>query len=125
VGIEVVRESAECFDDNVNRNERDNVTVVQGPVERVFGLALEDYGSAVNSVLVDPPREGLKKDVIDLLNRASFRKLVYVSCDPGTLARDLKLLTPTYSILKITPLDMFPQTKHLEAVAVLERTHLS
>jgi 23S rRNA (uracil1939-C5)-methyltransferase len=74
------------------------------------------------SVLVDPPREGMKKEVIRFLNGAALKKLVYVSCDPATMARDLGLLSAAYRLKRITPLDMFPQTKHVEAVAVLEGT---
>jgi tRNA/tmRNA/rRNA uracil-C5-methylase (TrmA/RlmC/RlmD family) len=120
-GIELARESVECFEENVAANKSDNITIVQDPVERVFKYAYDDFKSAANSVLVDPPREGLKREVIQFLNRTAFRKLVYVSCDPATLARDLKSLKADYSIRKITPIDMFPQTKHLETVTVLEK----
>jgi tRNA/tmRNA/rRNA uracil-C5-methylase (TrmA/RlmC/RlmD family) len=120
VGIEVDRESVECFEENVTANNLSNITIVQDPVERVFGLAYEDFKGASNSVLVDPPREGLKKEVIRFLNETAFRSVVYVSCDPATLARDLKSLTTVYSIRTVTPLDMFPQTGHLETVTVLD-----
>ncbi|MFH1313000.1 MAG: class I SAM-dependent RNA methyltransferase [Candidatus Eisenbacteria bacterium] len=121
-GIELARESVECFEENVTENKSHNTTIVQGPVERVFRYAYKDFKGAANSVLMDPPREGLKREVIQFLNKNVFRKLVYVSCDPATLARDLKSLEATYSIRKITPVDMFPQTKHIETVTILEKS---
>jgi 23S rRNA (uracil1939-C5)-methyltransferase len=121
VGIELARESVDCFQANVKENGNHNITVIRDRAEHALKYAYKDFKTAVNSVLVDPPREGLKRGVIEFLNKTAFRRLVYVSCDPATLARDLKMLRATYSIRKITPLDMFPQTKHLETVVVLNR----
>ena len=120
VGIEVARQPVECFEENVISNKIPNIVIVQGPVEHAFKYAYADYKNDANSVVVDPPREGLKKEVLGFLSVAVFRRLVYVSCDPATLARDLKILKTAYSIRKIVPIDMFPQTGHLETVTVLE-----
>lgn len=72
-------------------------------------------------VLVDPPRAGLHGDLIRLLLRRSPARLVYVSCNPATLARDALLLSPGYRVTRVTPVDLFPQTPHVESVTLLER----
>jgi len=120
VGVEVAREAVDCFRENIAENGLSNVRVVRGPVEQVLGRAYQKLKGRTVSVLADPPREGMRKDVIRFLNAARVRRIIYVSCDPATLARDIKALGASYSIRKITPLDMFPQTRHLETVAVLD-----
>ena len=75
----------------------------------------------VNKVIVDPPRNGLDKKTIEYLNDGNFAKIVYVSCNPITLARDLKELSKIYNIDRITPVDMFPNTYHIECVCVMSR----
>ncbi len=73
------------------------------------------------TLLVDPPTDGLNPRVCDHILAAAPVELVYVSCNPGTLARDLATLTRTYELLSVTPLDMFPQTAEIEVVAYLKR----
>eukprot|EP00929_Paragymnodinium_shiwhaense_P117359 TRINITY_DN8784_c0_g1_i5.p2 TRINITY_DN8784_c0_g1~~TRINITY_DN8784_c0_g1_i5.p2 ORF type:complete len:103 (+),score=14.29 TRINITY_DN8784_c0_g1_i5:268-576(+) len=74
------------------------------------------------SVIVDPPRQGLAKGARAALLAWRPRRVVYVSCDPGTQARDLQdFVTAGYTLTRVTPFDLFPQTRHLEAVAVLDR----
>ena len=73
-------------------------------------------------VVVDPPRKGLTPELIDTIVRMSPDRVVYVSCDPATLARDLNLFTEQdYSVKEITPVDMFPRTSHCEAVVSISR----
>jgi 23S rRNA (uracil1939-C5)-methyltransferase len=122
VGIESAWEAVDCFRDNIRENGCQNVVAIRGSVEGNLKDAFEKIKGEINSVIVDPPREGMTRQVIQFLNEAAIRTLIYVSCNPGTLGRDLKLLGDSYSLRKITPLDMFPQTRHLEVVAVLERT---
>jgi 23S rRNA (uracil1939-C5)-methyltransferase len=121
VGVEAAEEAVECFQENIRENGLDNVTVVRGKVEGKTGDADRELEGKTVSVLVDPPREGMKREVTRFLNSAPLRKLVYVSCDPATMARDLRSLSTAYRLERITPLDMFPQTKHIEAVAVLKK----
>lgn len=105
-------------DADENLAEFDNVDLVEGPVEDV----LADLDGPFDAVIVDPPRTGLSNEVIDELGRLAAPRIVYVSCDPATLARDARKLTGHgYHLGDVQPLDMFPQTYHIESVAVLHR----
>lgn len=85
-------------------------------------VALEiDKFKNIDSIIVDPPRSGLDNKTIEYLKKIKPKKIVYVSCDPMTLARDLNKLNDMYEILELTPVDMFPNTCHVEAVSALER----
>lgn len=105
-------------DAEVNLADLDNVEIVEGSAERV----LPDLEGPVDVVVVDPPRTGMSVDVMDELGRLNPPTLVYVSCDPATLARDsARLIKKGYRLLDVQPVDMFPQTFHIEAVALFER----
>jgi 23S rRNA (uracil1939-C5)-methyltransferase len=121
VGIEAGEEAVVCFQANIQENALRNVTAVRGTVEANLEAAKREIEGKAVSIVVDPPREGMRGDVIGFLKEVQVRNLVYVSCDPSTLARDLKRLGPGFTLTKITPLDMFPQTRHIEAVAVLKK----
>jgi len=71
-------------------------------------------------VITDPPRAGMHKDVIETLLNLAAPRIVYVSCNPGTQARDIALLSEKYEMIKMQPVDMFPHTHHIENVALLE-----
>ena len=81
---------------------------------------LQEEGITPTVVIVDPPRKGLDKHTISILQQKMPRKIVYISCNPATLVRDLKELEQQYSVQEIQPVDMFPFTSHVECVAVLE-----
>ena len=107
-------------DAEINLDEFDNVELYESPVE----LALDHLVtlSPLHLVLLDPPRAGCDKSVISNLIQLAAPRLVYVSCDPATLARDAKrLITGGYQLVSAQPLDMFPQTHHIETVAVFEK----
>ena len=72
-------------------------------------------------MIIDPPRVGMHKDVVGHVLAWSPEKIVYVSCNPATLARDLEMLSSRYAVLEVTPVDMFPHTYHIESVALLVR----
>ena len=72
-------------------------------------------------VIVDPPRTGLDQQLLETLLKVKPKRIVYVSCNPSTLAKDINVLAPQYNVEYIQPVDMFPQTSHCEAVALLER----
>lgn len=106
-------------DADANLADLENVDLVEGNVEAV----LDDLVGPFDAVLVDPPRTGLDKEVIAGLLRLAPPRIVYVSCDPATFARDARRFAENgYRLLDVQPFDMFPQTFHVENVAVLERT---
>lgn len=94
-----------------------NEVYLEGDVAELLGAALDGVEGA--TVILDPPAQGLEARVIDLLCGAPVERLLYVSCDPATLARDLKMLAPHYTLESATPFDMFPQTAEIEVLARL------
>jgi 23S rRNA (uracil1939-C5)-methyltransferase len=98
-----------------NTAGQDNVDVIEGPVEAV----LPDLDVPLDAAVVDPPRAGVDRFALDALVERRPARLVYVSCDPATLARDAqRLLRGGYSLVEVQPVDMFPQTHHVESVAL-------
>lgn len=99
-----------------------NLSVMEGVLERVLGQ-LQHQGERFDGVLVDPPRAGCHPRALSILSTLGPRALVYVSCDPSTLARDISLLlaSGSYRLTAVQPVDMFPQTAHIESVSLLER----
>jgi 23S rRNA (uracil1939-C5)-methyltransferase len=118
IGIEIQESALERAYYNAQANGLKNVTFYQGKVEEI----LPELEIRPDVVLVDPPRKGCDPQVIERLRLIKAPHLVYVSCQPPTLARDLKLLTQDglYEISRIQPADFFPQTSHVEAVVFLQ-----
>jgi 23S rRNA (uracil1939-C5)-methyltransferase len=116
IGIE---ESASAVRDALwNVREAANVQILQGKTE----LVLPTLAETIDGLVLDPPRQGCQRPVLDALAERRVPRVVYVSCDPATLARDLRYLcatTAAYELVEVQPLDMFPQTAHIECVAVL------
>ncbi len=116
-----IEESASAIKDaRWNLREVNNVEILKGKVEEL----LPDLAERLDGLVIDPPRAGCQQVVLDALVQHPVARVVYVSCDPSTLARDLHILChqhPTYHLQSVQPLDMFPQTAHIECVAVLER----
>jgi 23S rRNA (uracil1939-C5)-methyltransferase len=101
-----------------NLTDLTNVDIIEGPVEAVLGDLEEPFEAAV----VDPPRTGLQSEVIDEIARLAIPRVIYVSCDPATFARDVhQLAQHGYRLLDVQPVDMFPQTFHIECVATLTK----
>jgi len=113
VGVEINSFAIENAKLNKQLNNLSNVSFVLGDAS-----CLED---TFDVVVVDPPRSGLSKKVIDTVLSIYSQKLIYVSCNPDTLKRDLGLLEEKYCVVEITPVNMFPRTKHVECVALLCR----
>jgi len=122
LGIEMQAASIEQAQLNAQLNAIANVTFQSGTVETL----LPQLGIAPDVVLLDPPRKGCDRAVIDTLLQTLPEHIVYISCKPATLARDLKLLCQTddYQLTHVQPADFFPQTPHVECAAFLVRRHL-
>ncbi|MCX7731355.1 MAG: 23S rRNA (uracil(1939)-C(5))-methyltransferase RlmD, partial [Candidatus Caldatribacterium sp.] len=116
VGIEENPKAVEDASDNARRNNRLNFTCVPGRVEKL--LAASRF--RVDAVIVDPPRAGLDKKVVQRITALLPRTVVYVSCNIGTFARDVALFRERgYKLCRISFFDLFPQTPHFETVALL------
>ncbi len=116
-----IEESASAIKDaQWNLRDVQNVEIRKGKVEAL----LPNLATHIDGLVIDPPRAGCQQVVLDALIQNPVTRIVYVSCDPATLARDLNILChlqPIYQLRSIQPLDMFPQTAHIECVALLER----
>ena len=120
IGIESNEKAVEDSIHNVSMNELDNCQFISGDVtEQIPKLINNDNKPDV--VIFDPPRSGLNDEIINTVIEQSIKEIIYVSCNPTTLARDLKKLNDYYNIKKIHPVDMFPQTYHIETVVKLRR----
>jgi len=116
VGIEINMSASQSAIKLCNNNNINNVNFICGDV----GLNLNKYLNNANVVVLDPPRAGCDDNVIsELINANGLQKIIYISCDSATLSRDLAKLCQTYKIKEIVPMDMFPQTKHVETLVVL------
>jgi 23S rRNA (uracil1939-C5)-methyltransferase len=116
VGIELIADAVENARFNAQKNNIDNCTFHLGDARDVFA----DITDKPDVLIVDPPRAGLHGDVVAQILRLQPAKFIYVSCNPATLARDLGMLAEDYHIRKVRPVDMFPQTWHIESVTLLE-----
>lgn len=125
VGIEEAPSSIRDAGFNAQQNKIPNIKFIQGSAERSMFQPEKLVGDTAHGnkllVMVDPPRSGCKPEVLSALLRMKPRRIVYVSCNPATLARDIKILSPHYQLTQATPVDLFPQTSHIEAVAQLDR----
>ena len=121
VGIEAVPEAIEAAKVNAATNGITNTSFHTGDMKAVFNDAFISAHGMPDVVITDPPREGMHKEVVEHLVRMAPQRIVYVSCNSATQARDLSLMKETYTILKVQPVDMFPQTQHVENVVLLEK----
>ena len=124
VGVEIVAEAVKDAATNARANEITNARFIAGDVRPVLKDLAEQPGAAPDVVVVDPPRAGLSKKVVQRIGEANPKRIVYVSCNPTTLAPNAAQLVADhgYSLTRVRPVDMFPQTPHIECVALLERT---
>lgn len=114
LGIEIVDDAIKDARKNANNNMISNVSFICSDVSLVI-----DDNINCDVLIVDPPRVGIDKHTIDVINKSGIKKIIYVSCDPMTLVRDIKRLD-SYEFVDITLVDMFPQTHHVECVSVLK-----
>ena len=121
VGIESVPEAIADAKANAERNQITNVAFFTGDMKNVFNEAFISKNGKPEVIVTDPPRDGMHKDVVQQILNISPKKIVYVSCNSATQARDLELMKSEYKVIKVQPVDMFPQTHHVENVVLLEK----
>ncbi|WP_133673548.1 23S rRNA (uracil(1939)-C(5))-methyltransferase RlmD [Maribacter caenipelagi] len=121
VGIESVPEAILDAKANAERNEIKNVDFFVGDMKNVFNEQFIAQNGVPDVIITDPPRDGMHKDVVQQILNIAPKKVVYVSCNSATQARDLELMKEMYDITKVQPVDMFPQTHHVENVVLLEK----
>ncbi|MCH7785115.1 MAG: 23S rRNA (uracil(1939)-C(5))-methyltransferase RlmD [Bacteroidetes bacterium] len=121
IGIEAIPEAIEAAMENAKLNNIDNVEFYTGDMKKVLNQSFIDKHGAPNVIITDPPRDGMHKDVVTQLLNISAEKIVYISCNSATQARDLSLLDSLYKVTKVQAVDMFPQTHHIENVVLLEK----
>lgn len=119
-GIEIVKQAIEDAKENASINDIRNIEFFAGDVEKIFEDVLKKNSDKPDVIFVDPPRKGLDKHTIENILNVEPKKIIYISCNPASLVRDLKLLEEKYDVREIQPVDMFPFTSHVECVAVLQ-----
>ena len=120
-GIEIVPEAIADAKENALLNHVDNTEFIVGKAEEVI-VDLIERGICADVVVVDPPRKGCDMRLLEAIKEIAPEKIVYVSCDPGTLARDLGILESFgFKTRKVTPIDNFPNSYHVETVALMSR----
>lgn len=125
-GVEIIPQAIEDAKANAKDNQMNNLEFFVGKAEEVFVEACRESKDryAADVVVVDPPRKGCQEELLRAVLDMEPQRVVYVSCDPATLARDLKILCEEkYEIVKVQPVDMFPHTVHVETVCLLSKLH--
>lgn len=121
IGVEYVPDAIEDARVNSSLNGIENTLFFAGDMKDVLNKAfIEQYGRP-DVIITDPPRAGMHKDVVETILFAAPQRIVYVSCNPATQARDLALMDAQYAVTAVQPVDMFPHTQHVENVVLLER----
>lgn len=118
-GIEIVKQAIEDAKENASINDIRNIEFFAGDVEKIFEDVLNKNNDKPDVIFVDPPRKGLDKHTIENILNVKPKKVIYISCNPASLVRDLKLLEEKYDVREIQPVDMFPFTSHVECCSVL------
>ena len=121
IGIEYVPEAIDDARENSRLNHLDNTLFFAGDMKDILTREFIDHHGRPDVIITDPPRAGMHKDVVDTILFAAPRRIVYVSCNPATQARDLALMDHAYRVTRVQPVDMFPHTHHVENVVLLER----
>ncbi len=120
IGVEAVPEAIADAKENAKRNNITNCEFYVGDMKNVFNEAFIAQHGKPDVIITDPPRDGMHKDVVEQILKIAPAKVVYVSCNSATQARDLALMDEKYKVTRVRPVDMFPQTHHVENVVLLE-----
>jgi 23S rRNA (uracil1939-C5)-methyltransferase len=121
IGVEAVPEAIADAKENAKRNSITNCEFYVGDMKNVFNDDFIAQHGQPNVIITDPPRDGMHAAVVEQLLKIGADKIVYVSCNSATQARDLALMDEQYKVTRVRPVDMFPQTHHVENVVLLER----
>ena len=121
VGIEYVPEAIEDAKENAALNNIGNVTFLAGDMKDILTPEFIQTHGRPDVIITDPPRAGMHPDVLKTILLAAPKRIVYVSCNPATQARDLSVLDAEYRVAAFQPVDMFPHTQHIENVVLMER----
>ncbi len=119
-GMETIPEAIEDAKENAIKNNIENAEFFVGDVENTLPKFIEENNIKPDVIFIDPPRKGCEKQVVNTILEVEPNRIVYVSCNPATLARDLKMFAEKYEIKEVTPVDMFPYTSHVECVTYME-----
>ena len=120
IGVESVPDAITAAKENAARNHIDNTEFVVGDMAKVFDQSFIEIHGKPDVIITDPPRDGMHKKVVEQLLNIEAEKIVYVSCNSATQARDLAILDLKYKVVKTQAVDMFPQTHHVENVVLLK-----
>ena len=125
VGVDIDKQCIMPAKENMKQRSIANGEFILGKTEEHMCSLLDRFNAAQTTAILDPPRKGCHKEGLEMLTEARPQQIIYVSCHPATLARDLKWLCENgnYVLKSVTPLDMFPQTQHVECVADLRRAN--
>ena len=119
--IEIVKSASEDGEKTAKENGIENIEFINGPVEKEL-VNLINANKRIDTIIFDPPRKGLEPSIIDKVAELNLKEVVYISCNPSTFARDVKLFSEKgYTLKKLQAVDMFPQTSHIETVALLSK----
>ncbi|MCX7635900.1 MAG: methyltransferase domain-containing protein, partial [Syntrophales bacterium] len=122
-GIDRDGDAIACARRNAHRARRENAAFIEGDAGEVLGRDFLDKNKGIDILILDPPRTGCAGRLLEIIGLLQPPKVVYISCHPATQARDLARLTDQgFRVASLTPFDMFPQTAHVETVAVLKRS---
>lgn len=119
-GIEEIPEAIHYANINKDLNQIHNANFYTGDVKDILTDSFVQKHGIADTIITDPPRVGMHPEVVQTLLKSGAKKIVYVSCNPATQARDIQLLSDRYDVKKLRPVDMFPHTHHVETVALLE-----
>jgi 23S rRNA (uracil1939-C5)-methyltransferase len=121
IGIEYVEEAVQDAIINSELNNIKNTFFFSGDIRDILTDEFMDMNGRPDVIITDPPRAGMHEDVVKTILRASPSRIVYVSCNTATQARDILLLSVSYKVAAVQPVDMFPHTHHVENVTLLTR----
>lgn len=124
IGIEYVPEAIEDAKENARLNGLNNTLFFAGDMKDILNRDFIGKYGRPDVIITDPPRAGMHEDVVNTILFAAPERIVYVSCNPATQARDLQLLDKDYRVLRVQPVDMFPHTQHVENVVLLQRREI-